>query len=93
MTKCICVSVENASLQCTPCTAPYRCLLQVDGGDPMQLDGTLVLCVRSDDPSERHFDGKLAYLGLYDTPLNPQQIGRVPDRVERGAGDMGCKMG
>ena len=34
----------------------------------------MVLCVRSDDPSDRHFDGQLAYLGLYDVALNETQV-------------------
>ncbi len=35
----------------------------IDGGDPILLNGNVVLCSRSDATSERHFDGKLAYLG------------------------------
>ena len=41
--------------------------VQVTGGGPMQLTGDVILCSRSDDDSQRHFDGKLAYLGLYGT--------------------------
>lgn len=43
----------------------------------MQLDGNVVLCGRSDDPSGRHFDGRLAYLGLYDQALDEAQVGCV----------------
>ena len=38
-------------------------LLQITGGNPMNLTGNVVLCSRADADSERHFDGKLAYLG------------------------------
>jgi hypothetical protein len=48
---------------------------QIDGGDPILLDGNVVLCVRSDDPEGRHYDGRLAYLGLYDVALNETQVG------------------
>jgi hypothetical protein len=41
----------------------------------MLLDGNVVLCVRSDDPGGRHFDGQLAHLGMYDTFLNATQVG------------------
>lgn len=37
----------------------------------------MVLCVRSDDPQGRHYDGRLAYLGLYDVALNETQVGWV----------------
>ncbi len=61
------------------CWQIYACLLllcwQIDGGDPMLLDGNVVLCVRSDDPGGRHFDGQLAHLGMYDTFLNATQVG------------------
>jgi hypothetical protein len=53
--------------------APFPAL-QIDGGDPMLLNGNVALCVRSDDPSGRHFDGTLAYLGLYDVALNDTQV-------------------
>ncbi len=38
-------------------------LLQITGGNPMLLSGNVVLCSRADADSQRHFDGKLAYLG------------------------------
>lgn len=49
--------------------------IQIDGGDPLLLDGNVVLCSRSDDPAGRHYDGRLAYLSLYDTALDDVQIG------------------
>lgn len=54
-----------------PASSPHK---QIDGGDPMVLDGDVVLCARSDDPSGRHFDGRLAYLGLYDAALEEGQV-------------------
>lgn len=41
----------------------------------MLLDGNVVLCVRSDDPGGRHYDGQLAHLGLHDTALDETQVG------------------
>ena len=41
---------------------------QVDGGDPIDLTGEEVLCSRSDDTFQRHFDGELAYLGAHGSP-------------------------
>jgi len=56
--------------------------LHVDGGDPMQLTGSIILCSRSDDPSERHFDGDLAYLSLWDQALSPAQVQSLYSAVE-----------
>ena len=53
---------------------------QVSGGAPAQLDGNAVLCVRSNQPTGRHFDGQLAYLGLYSSALNASQVGCVHRR-------------
>ncbi|KAK2080285.1 hypothetical protein QBZ16_000138 [Prototheca wickerhamii] len=44
-------------------------------GLPMNLNPTAVLCTRADGPSERQFDGALAYLGLYDVALSEAQVG------------------
>ncbi|KAI3433616.1 hypothetical protein D9Q98_003425 [Chlorella vulgaris] len=55
-------------------TTPTGFPIPIDGGDPMLLNGNVALCVRSDDPSGRHFDGTLAYLGLYDVALNDTQV-------------------
>lgn len=58
----------------SPCPRPARINLQVDGGNPLLLDGDVVLCARGDDPAGRHFDGRLAYLSLYDVPLHADQV-------------------
>lgn len=34
-----------------------------DGGSPFSLNGSIVLCGRSDGDAERFFDGSIAYLG------------------------------
>lgn len=57
-------------------------LAQVDGGDPIDLTGEEVLCSRSDDTFQRHFDGELAYLGLYDYALIPEQVQALYDTVQ-----------
>jgi len=48
--------------------------LNVDGGDPMTLDGNIILCSRGDDPEERHIDADMAYLSMWDVALNATQI-------------------
>ena len=49
--------------------------LHIDGGDPLQLTGNMVLCSRSDDSGgERHFDGDLAYLSMWDVVLQEVQV-------------------
>lgn len=49
-------------------------LTQVDGGDPMQLTGEIVLCSRDNVTQDRHFSGSLAHLSLFNTTLTPQHI-------------------
>ncbi|EFN59099.1 hypothetical protein CHLNCDRAFT_137883 [Chlorella variabilis] len=60
--------------------------IPIDGGDPMLLDGNVVLCVRSDDPGGRHYDGQLAHLGLHDTALDETQVGLLYSEVSRNMG-------
>ncbi|PRW58639.1 hypothetical protein C2E21_2984 [Chlorella sorokiniana] len=55
-------------------TTPEGFPIPVDGGDPILLDGNVVLCVRSDDPTGRHFDGRVAYLSLFDEALDDSQV-------------------
>jgi len=62
--------------------------LHVDGGDPMNLTGNIILCSRSDDPSERHFDGYLAYLSMWDSALNAQQVSALNSTVAQKAGQV-----
>ncbi|GAB4817823.1 hypothetical protein N2152v2_004869 [Parachlorella kessleri] len=56
--------------------------LLVTGGGPMLLSGNVVLCSRADADTQRHFDGQLAYLGLYDTALNEVEVGALFDQVD-----------
>ncbi|GMH45693.1 hypothetical protein BSKO_13656 [Bryopsis sp. KO-2023] len=46
----------------------------VGGGDPMAIDGKIFLCGRVDGNPERHFDGSLAKLSLYDDMLTPLEV-------------------
>ncbi|KAL4426385.1 hypothetical protein ABPG77_004679 [Micractinium sp. CCAP 211/92] len=55
--------------------------IPVDGGDPILLDGNPVLCARSDDPSGRHYDGRLAYLSLFDSALAEGQVRELYETV------------
>ena len=45
-----------------PCSGSLSC--KASGGLPANLSGPIRLCARSDDNGTRHFDGRLAYLGL-----------------------------
>lgn len=58
----------------TPEYGPDGSLLVVNGGAPLNLTGNIVLCTRSDDPAQRHFDGNLAYLAVWDNVLLPEQV-------------------
>eukprot|EP00887_Chlorella_sp_A99_P005410 scaffold1.g5410.t1 len=60
--------------------------VQVTGGGPAQLTGNVILCSRSDASAERHFDGQLAYLSLFDTgesSLNDSQVAALYTAVQR----------
>ena len=48
--------------------------LKVPGGDPISLTGHIHLCGRSNGDPERHFDGSVAHLSLFDTTLSGQEI-------------------
>ncbi|EIE21984.1 hypothetical protein COCSUDRAFT_56427 [Coccomyxa subellipsoidea C-169] len=47
--------------------------LHIDGGGPMQLDGPIVLCGRSDNDTLRGYNGRLTQLAIFDTSLSPLQ--------------------
>merc|ERR1711977_733625 len=51
--------------------------VDLDGGMPMRLDGSIYLCGRNDLHPERHFKGKLTHLSLFDTSLTPPQIAEL----------------
>lgn len=73
----------------TPEYGPDGTLLVVDGGAPLNLTGNIVLCTRSDDPGERHFDGNLAYISLWDAVLLPGQVKALYDAVHSRAMSIG----
>eukprot|EP00884_Botryococcus_braunii_P015271 jgi/Botrbrau1/2427/Bobra.0395s0049.1 len=51
----------------------------VDGGNPMNLNGSIYLCGRSLGDQSRGYDGRLASLGLYNTYLTGDQIAALYD--------------
>lgn len=67
-----------------PLRAPST-LPQVDGGGPLQLGGNVVLCSRYDADTERHYDGELAYLSLWDQALTPSQVAALYAAVQQKA--------
>ena len=63
-----------------------RCcrLLQITGGDPMQLAGNITLCARSDLPSGRSLSGSLSNLMLFGQALTAGQVAALyRDYVEQ----------
>jgi hypothetical protein len=61
-----------------PCTCERTdaegTVLHIDGGKPMQLDGPIVLCGRSDNDTQRGYNGRLSQLAIFDTALSPLQV-------------------
>ena len=49
----------------------------VDGGRPLEIDGEMVLCGRSDDTKQRGFTGSLAELAIWNTALTAQQVSAI----------------
>jgi hypothetical protein len=41
----------------------------------MSLNGTIVLCGRSNNMTERFFDGRLTQLAIFDSALTPDAVG------------------
>ena len=48
--------------------------MQVDGGEPMDLAGPLVICDRSDLLAGRTFDGSIAQLSIYNAALSENNV-------------------
>jgi len=48
--------------------------ISLDGGDPIDLLGDMVLCSRDAISDDRHFTGSLAHLSLFDKALLPSQV-------------------
>jgi hypothetical protein len=69
----------SVSLQPTQSGLP---LFQIDGGQPMQMEGDIFLCGRGDLEAERHFDGQLAHLELFDASLTQEMIGAMYGSVK-----------
>ena len=49
----------------------------VDGGKPLEIDGDMVLCGRSDDTAQRGYTGSLAELAIWNTILTAQQVSAI----------------
>jgi hypothetical protein len=49
--------------------------ISLDGGDPIDLLGDIVLCSRDAIDDDRHYSGSLAHLSLFDAALLPSQVG------------------
>ena len=49
----------------------------VDGGKPLDIDGNMVLCGRSDDTAQRGYTGSLAELAIWNTALTAQQVSAI----------------
>lgn len=55
--------------------------LGAHGGHPIFADGDIFLCGRTDHDPDRHFDGALTQLSLYDESLTSVQIKQLYDLV------------
>jgi hypothetical protein len=49
--------------------------LQIPAGGPALLTGPITLCGRSDLDPKRFFSGSISNLMLFDTSLEPEQVG------------------
>lgn len=54
--------------------ASPQSFFDVSGGDPIYINGSLVLCGRSDNAAERFFNGKIAQFAVFDNALTPQMV-------------------
>ena len=48
--------------------------MSLDGGNPMNLTGNIILCGRSEGDAARGYDGQLAELTIFDSALTATQI-------------------
>ena len=55
-----------------------------DGGRPMMLDGKMVLCSHSDPTFNRHYNGGIAQLSIYDSALQPAEVRALYNQVSCG---------
>lgn len=49
----------------------------VDGGKPLEIDGDIVLCGRSDETAQRGYTGSLAELAIWDTAITAAQVSEI----------------
>ena len=47
----------------------------VSGGDPIHLNGSVVLCGRTDQASDRFYHGNVAQFAIFDQALTSQSVG------------------
>lgn len=53
----------------------------IDGGQPMNIDGKIVLCGRSDRDMTRGYSGQLAELAIWDGSLSSAQVAAIYHEV------------
>lgn len=56
----------------------------VHGGHPFFADGDIFLCGRNDQDPDRHFDGAVAQLSLFDKSLSESQIKKLYKTIKSG---------
>lgn len=71
--SCDCIGPNTANIFLFSADASGN-VLHNDGGAPLQLDGPIVLCGRSDNDTLRGYNGRLTQLALFDTALSPLQV-------------------
>jgi hypothetical protein len=49
----------------------------VDGGKPLEIDGDIVLCGRSDESAQRGYTGSLAELAIWNTVVTAAQVSEI----------------
>ena len=54
--------------------AEPQSFFDVSGGDPITVNGSIVLCGRSDQVSDRFFNGKIAQFAVFNSSLTPQAV-------------------
>ena len=55
----------------------------VDGGQPMSIDGDIVLCGRSDGDAQQGYSGQLAELAIWDQTLSEVNVAKIYQAVSR----------
>lgn len=81
---CILLHEADEHYQCTDCSAAglnNASFYGTNGGRPMLLDGSIVLCGRSDAGVNGSYDGALSSLSLYDNALNSSEIQQLYNKV------------